>query len=175
MKRKKKKSWGIIRSVVIAIILAIIIRQFLFNHIVVYGTSMLPTLHDHNHVVINKLSYKISEPRRFDIIVFHADRKQDYIKRVIGLPGETVEYKDDQLYIDGKKVKEPFLKKIKHPDQGLFTYDFKEKVPEGTVFVLGDNRRESQDSREIGPIPLNQVIGKAMFVFWPVTEVKHLP
>lgn len=170
MGKSGKSSWGILKPIVIAMILATFIRFFIFAHIVVDGQSMMPTLHDHNHMILSKLSYDIGKPHRFDIVVFHATKESDYIKRVIGLPGETIQYKDDTLYVDGHKVKEPFLASSKENTMGLLTYNFVVKVPKGTVFVMGDNRLNSRDSRIIGPISIKEVTGKAEMTFWPLSD-----
>jgi signal peptidase I len=124
---------------------------------------------------VNKLNYKISEPKRFDIIVFHAPENKDYIKRIIGLPGDTVEYKDDTLYINGKPYEEPYLNEYKKqvidgPLTDPFTLEEKigqKTVPEGHLFVMGDNRRFSKDSRHIGAVSMDKVLGNTSIVYWP--------
>ncbi|WP_188693258.1 signal peptidase I [Pullulanibacillus camelliae] len=173
MSQKKRKSWGMITPLILAIILAFVIRIFVFEQIMVEGASMQPTLHSHEYALVNKLIYRIKKPQRFDVVVFHAEANANYIKRVIGLPGETIEYKQDVLYVNGKKVDEPFSNKDVTLT-GLSTYNFKTKVPKGTVFVLGDNRRESHDSRNLGPIPIAQIVGRTDFVFWPLKDIKSL-
>jgi signal peptidase I len=147
---------------------------------IVNGLSMMPTLHDHDRMIVNKLSYKIGEPKRFDIIVFHAEEDKDYIKRVIGLPGDRIEYKNDTLYVNGKAYKEPYLDDYKKQViDGPLTEPFtleeitgKETVPEGYLFVMGDNRRYSKDSRHIGFIPMDKVVGKTNIVYWPLTDIR---
>lgn len=106
---KKKNQWiEWLKAILIAFGLVFFIRMFLFSPIVVDGPSMLPTLHDRDQMIVNKFIYKIKEPERFDIVVFHAPNQKDFIKRVIGLPGEHVKVKDEVLYINGKPVEEPF-------------------------------------------------------------------
>ncbi|MGV3489437.1 MAG: signal peptidase I [Tuberibacillus sp.] len=168
----KKQSWGLLKPIAIAIILAAFLRYLFFAHIIVEGHSMMPSFRDRDRVMICKVCYKVSKPDRFDIVVFHATQRTNYIKRVIGLPGETIEYKNDVLYVNGKKIKEPYLDQYKKETTGLLTYNFKTKVPKGTVFVLGDNRRNSRDSRYIGPIPMNDIIGKGLVLFWPLKNFK---
>ncbi|WP_077615063.1 signal peptidase I [Caenibacillus caldisaponilyticus] len=168
----KKKSWGLLKPIAVAIILAAFVRYYLFAHIMVEGHSMMPTLKDRDHIIICKICYKLAQPKRFDIVVFHATEQADYIKRVIGLPGDTIEYKNDVLYVNGKPVDEPYLEAFKAKTEGLLTYNFKAKVPKGTVFVLGDNRRNSRDSRYIGAIPEDELIGKAVLLFWPLRDFK---
>src|SRR5699024_2158213 len=120
--------------------------------------------------------------QRFDIIIFQATENKDYIKRIIGLPGETIEYKDDQLFVDGEHVEEPFLQEYLANDQSdkLYTEDFKltedipgqhQSIPEGYYLVLGDNRRDSTDSRMIGLIAEDDIDGKARFIYWPFGRI----
>ena len=178
MTKKKNELWEWTKALLIAVALAAVIRYFLFAPIVVDGLSMMPTLKDQDRMIVNKLSYDIGEPKRFDIIVFHAPEKKDYIKRVIGLPGDTIEYKDDTLYVNGKAYKEPYLDKYKKEAEGPLTYSFKleetavgrKTVPKGELFVMGDNRRFSKDSRHIGTIPMSKVIGKTNMVYWPIKD-----
>ncbi|MEH7110467.1 MULTISPECIES: signal peptidase I [Bacillaceae] len=178
MAKKKNELWEWTKALLIAVILAGVIRYFLFAPIVVDGLSMMPTLKDQDRMIVNKLSYKVGEPHRFDIIVFHAPEQKDYIKRVIGLPGDKIEYKNDTLYVNGKAYKEPYLDEYKKQvEDGPLTEPFtlKEKigqvtVPKGELFVMGDNRRFSKDSRHIGTIPMSKVIGKTSIVYWPLSD-----
>jgi signal peptidase I len=178
MAKKKNELWEWIKALLIAVILAAVIRYFLFAPIVVDGLSMMPTLHDQDRMIVNKLSYEIGTPHRFDIIVFHAPEGKDYIKRVIGLPGDRIEYKNDTLYVNGKAYKEPYLDEYKKQlVDGPLTDPFtlKEKigrdtVPKGELFVMGDNRRFSKDSRHIGTVPLSKVVGKTSIVYWPLKD-----
>lgn len=179
---KKNELWEWIKALVIAILLAAIIRYFLFAPIVVDGESMMPTLQDQDRMIVNKFSYTIGEPDRFDIIVFHAPENKDYIKRVIGLPGDTIEYKEDTLYINGVAYEEPYLDEYKKqvidgPLTEPFTLKEKigqEKVPEGELFVMGDNRRFSKDSRHIGTVPMEKVLGKTSVIYWPIEDVRFI-
>lgn len=179
MKKKKNELWEWTKALLIAVILAAVIRYFLFAPIVVDGLSMMPTLHDQNRMIVNKFSYEIGQPKRFDIIVFHAPEGKDYIKRVIGLPGDKIEYKNDILYVNGKAYKEPYLDEYKKQVMdGPLTDSFKlkdtavasETVPKGELFVMGDNRRFSKDGRHIGAIPMSKVIGKTNMVYWPIKD-----
>lgn len=177
MTDKKNETFEWIKSIMSALVIVFIIRAFFFTPIVVDGDSMNPTLQDKERMVVTK----IGEPERFDIVVFHAPDGRDYIKRVIGLPGEKVEYKDDVLYINGKIYKEPYLEKYKNRLNGeALTGSFTLKdtavgsdtVPKDTLFVMGDNRWVSKDSRRIGAIPLEKVIGTTNVVFYPIKEIK---
>lgn len=180
-KKEKNELWEWIKALVIAFAIALIIRYVFFTPIVVDGESMMPTLKNGDRMIVNKIGYKIGEPDRFDIVVFHAPEGKDYIKRVIGLPGDHVEYKDDQLYINGEPIDEPYLDEYKSQiTEGTLTQDFTleeidpnlEVVPEGYVFVMGDNRRYSKDSRHIGVVSLDEIIGNTSVVFWPLSEMK---
>ena len=177
MTKKKSETFTWVRSIMVAIILAFIIRSFFFTPIVVDGESMNPTLQDKDRMVVTK----IGEPKRFDIVVFHAPDGRDYIKRVIGLPGDRIEYKNDVLYINGKAYNEPYLEKYKKRlNDGTLTYSFTLKetavgsdtVPKDSLFVMGDNRRESKDSRKIGAIPMKKVIGTSNVVYYPIKDIK---
>jgi signal peptidase I len=180
MTNKKSETWEWLKAVMIAVLLAGGIRYFIFAPIIVDGLSMMPTLHDHDRMIVNKLSYKIGTPKRFDIIVFHAVEGKDYIRRVIGLPGDHIEYKNDTLYVNGKAYKEPYLDKYKKQlIDGPLTEPFtleeitgKKTVPKGYLFVMGDNRRFSKDSRHIGFIPMEKVVGKANIVYWPLSDAR---
>lgn len=168
------------KTIIYFLILAAILiglRHFVFTPVVVKGDSMDPTLADGERVI----ALKNTEIKRFDIVTFPApdDEGKNYIKRVIGLPGDTIEYKDDQLYINGKKMDEPYLDEYKGEltDSQPLTYDFNlkdlygsEKIPEGELFVLGDNRRISKDSRIIGMIQEKNIMADVKFVFWPLNR-----
>ena len=170
--KKKNELWEWIKALLIAVLLAVVIRYFLFAPIVVDGLSMMPTLHDQDRMIVNKFSYTIGEPDRFDIIVFHAPENKDYIKRVIGLPGETIEYKDDTLFVNGKAYEEQYLTEYKKEViDGPLTEPLKITVPEGELFVMGDNRRFSKDSRHIGTISMDEVLGKTSVIYWPLEDV----
>lgn len=169
-------SW--VKAIVFAVVIVFVCRQFLFLPITVSGQSMEPTYHDRNKVIVSK----ISKIERFDTIVFESDfaGNEYIIKRVIGLPGDTVEMKNNVLYINGKEYDEPYLQKLKDdlPPGVNLTEDFtleqlrgESKVPEGSYFVLGDNRRNSSDSRVFGFIQEDDVLGEAKFRFYPFSEI----
>lgn len=183
--RKKQEigqAWEWIKALAVALVLALLIRHFLFTPIIVDGISMMPTLQDGDRLIANKIGYKLNGVERFDIVVFKATEEKDYIKRIIGLPGDHIEYKDDVLYINGEVYSEPYLdEKKKEVTDGPHTYDFdiktlasttSEVVPEGYYFVLGDNRRNSEDSRLIGFVSAADIIGKANVVFWPLDGIR---
>ncbi len=169
--------WSV--SLGIAVLVAFLIHSYAFTPELVHGKSMMPTLQDQNKMFVNKLEYRFAEPDRFDIIVFHATAEEDYIKRVIGLPGESLEYRNDILYIDGKAVEEPYLDEYKAELTGEnLTEDFTletatgvTKIPEGKYFVMGDNRRNSKDSRMIGLVDEEQIVGSANLVYSPLSDL----
>lgn len=179
--RKKNELWEWAKAILIAVAVVGLIRFFLFVPVLVDGESMMPTLENGDRVIVNKIGYTLGEPSRYDIVVFHATEDKDYIKRVIGLPGEHVAYEDDQLYINGEAQKEPYLSSLKEQQSvegGPLTSDFTleelleiEEIPEGYVFVLGDNRRNSTDSREIGLVPIEEITGSTNLIFWPLDRI----
>lgn len=157
------------------------LRTFLFTPVLVKGHSMDPTLHDGEHVI----TLKNQEIKRFDIITFLAPDEpgKSYIKRVIGLPGDTISYVNDHLIINGKTYNEPYLEKYKQEltDGENLTYNFSlvdvigtHTIPEGTVFVMGDNRRISKDSRIIGVIDTKVITGDAKLIVWPPKSIGML-
>ncbi|MBE1555439.1 signal peptidase I [Sporosarcina limicola] len=161
-------SW--VKSLAVAFIIAIIIRQFLFTPVTVSGQSMEPTFHNANKIIVSKID-KID---RFDMIVFRApDSKDNFIKRVIGLPGDVVVIKDDKLTINGEEYEENYVelnKKEIFEGQKL-TQDIDVEVPDGQLYVLGDNRRNSTDSRIIGCIDEKSVVGVVKFRIYPFNEI----
>ena len=162
------------------IIIAIILTVFIGTSYTVSGESMHPTFEDKDKVIVSKISKTLNHIDSGDVIIFHANSKSDYIKRLIGKPGDTVKYKKDQLYINDKKVKESYLSENKKYKDGKYlTEDFnsktlngangKAKIPEDKYLVLGDNRQNSNDSRykDVGLIDKKQIVGKVMFRYWP--------
>lgn len=130
--------------------------------VLVEGYSMQPTLDNGQYVLVNKMPYRTKLPDYGDIIVFHfpIDPEQDFIKRVMGLPGDQVEIRDGQVIVNGFSLSEPYIAAAPQY-RGSWT------VPEGQVFVLGDNRNNSSDSHSWGSVPMENVVGKAIAVYWP--------
>ncbi|ENH96470.1 signal peptidase I [Gracilibacillus halophilus YIM-C55.5] len=165
-------SW--LKALAVALIIVLICRQFLITPSIVKGESMMPNLEDGDRIILSK----ISEINRFDEIAFKApDTNDNYVKRVIGVPGDRVEMRNDQLYINGETYEEPYLQELKShiPEGQVLTRDFElddvtqhEVVPEGKYFVLGDNRRVSKDSRKFGYIDQEAIIGDVKFRIWPL-------
>jgi signal peptidase I len=155
----------VVETVLIAIVLAFVIRGFVVETFVVVGPSMEPTLHDAERLFVNKVSYRLHAPNRLDIVVFGypRDPQRDFIKRIIGLPGDTIEMRDGRVYINGEFLEESY---VAFPDHHSTTGPI--EVPLEHVFVLGDNRRNSEDSRYFGPVPLENIRGKAFLLYWPL-------
>ncbi len=162
--------------VVIAISAAFLIRTFLFQQYYIDGPSMQTTLMPQNRVLVNKMSYRLHDVNRGDVVVFDrvvGEKHDDLIKRVIGLPGETVEIKSCVIYIDGKLLEEPYLDPVQVAQTDLrnrcgdYVDREAEVVPAEHVLVMGDNRVQSFDSRAFGPIEIDMIRGRAFVSIWP--------
>jgi len=129
------------------------------------GASMEPTLQTGEYVIVNKLAYKLGDPKVGDVVVFKFPRnpEQEYIKRIIGLPGDEVKIVRGRVFVNGELLEEPY---VAYPT----SYQGNWKVPENQLFVLGDNRNNSSDSHNWGMVPMENVIGKAIFIYWPPEE-----
>lgn len=156
----------------IAIVLAMIIRTYLFAIFVVDGESMYPTMTDSEWLVVNKAIYHLGEPNYGDIVVFHASESRDYIKRVIAIGGDSIEIVDGQVYVNDILQDEDYI----NEEMIINNYYPRMVIPEGKIFVMGDNRNRSADSRmhEVGYVALDKVVGRAEFVFWPMKEAKKI-
>ncbi len=189
---KRRRPWyaEIPILIVVAVVLALLIKTFLVQAFYIPSPSMHPTLIEHDRVLVNRMAYRFHDPRRGDVLVFQnphprkghesaisafvhwlgqglgvsaGGRNKDFIKRVIGLPGDTVEMHGGVVYVNGAALHEPYLS----PEQDLGTYG-PYVVPPGNLFVLGDNRTNSDDSRgSLHFIPMNKVLGRAFAIVWP--------
>jgi len=157
-----------VETILIAVVLALLIRGFVVESFQVQGYSLEPTLHDAERVLVNKFVYRFREPQRGDIIVFRCpnDPSRDFIKRVIALGGESVEIVDGAVFVNGRRLQEDY---IVHRGNSDFS---RAAVPYGHLFVLGDNRTNSEDSRYFGFVPVASVKGKAMVVYWPPFDMR---
>lgn len=172
--KREIREWG--ESLVIALVLALIIRTFVVQAFKIPTGSMRPTLLEGDRLLVNKFLYRFKEPRRGDIIVFRypGGEKKDFIKRLIAVNGEDVEIRDGNIYINGKLAEEPFvIRQIRYFNKSPYGSVGKPvKVPEGSYYVLGDNSSSSKDSRYWGFVPRKNVIGKAFFLYWPLNRIR---
>lgn len=163
----RRERWEWIKAILLAAVLALGVRVFLFEIITIHQSSMYPNFQEADRVVIGKMVYRFQEPKRGDVVVFKTDlMAMPLIKRAIGLPGETVEIHDNAVYIDGERLTEPYLFYTMYGEYGPVT------VPTDCVFFLGDNRNSSEDSRwpGIGMIPYDNIRGKVRMRIWPLVR-----
>ena len=168
--RRELRSWT--RDLAVALGLAIVVMIFLYQPVKVEGTSMNPLLSDQERIFINKFIYRFEPIERGDVIVFWypLDRSKSFIKRVVGLPGETVEIRSGHLYVDGQELPDQYV-----PPGYLDGSNFAPRqIPIDNYFVLGDHRDSSNDSRVFGPVPRSYIYGKAVFAYWPVDHFGSL-
>jgi signal peptidase I len=168
--RNEIRVWTL--DLLIAIGLALVIIVFLYQPVKVEGTSMAPLLSDQERIFINKFVYRFEDIHRGDVVVFWypLDRSKSFIKRVIGLPGETVDIRHGLLYVNGQLIPEPYV-----PPQYTDVTDFGPvKVPKDSYFVMGDHRISSNDSRVFGPVASQFIYGRAVFAYWPVDHFGSL-
>jgi signal peptidase I len=170
---EKKSNWKnafseILQTLLLALILYLAIDA-IFARVRVVNISMQPTLVEGNVLLVNKFAYKIGKMQTGDVVIFHnpADLSEDYIKRLIGTPGDLVQVREGTVYVNNLALEEPYIKEVP-----LYNGDW--RVPQDAVFVLGDNRNQSSDSHSWGFVPLVDLVGKALVVYWPLDAVKFL-
>lgn len=173
--------WDFIKSITISVIIVFLLTTFIVKPIRVDGSSMYPTLKDKQIGFSNILSLKIGGANRFDVVIVYVPQQGEYlVKRVIGLPGETVSYRNDQLYINGFPIEESFfdqtyVEDVKSKINGSFTTDFNEvTLAEDEYFLMGDNRPFSSDSRRFGPFKLENLISKDAYIIFPLDEIHFI-
>jgi signal peptidase I len=157
-----------------ALAVAFVVKTFLIQAFFIPSASMFPTLQDQDRVLVNKLSYRLHDVNRGDLIVFERPPEEvsstinDLVKRVVGLSGEEISARDGIVHIDGRPLHEPYLDGVTTTDMAPVV------VPEDHVFVMGDNRGNSRDSRSFGPIPEDLIVGRAFIKVWPLTDLTLL-
>ncbi len=190
MSLKKKsvlRDW--VESIIIAFLLAMVIRTFVVQAFKIPTGSMRMTLQEGDLILVNKFIYgakvpffnfylpAVREPKRGDVMVFvyPEDKKKDFIKRLVGLPGETVEIKGGSIYINDKPADDPIFKQIYYYNRGDFAAEGQKiMVPKDSYFVLGDNSVSSKDSRYWGFVPKNNLLGQAMVIYWPIHRIRRI-
>ena len=164
------KDWVV--SIVVAVALAMFIRTFIVELYVVDGPSMRPTLESEERLVVNKFIYRFRPPEKGEVLVFQypRDPRRDFIKRVIATPGDTVEIREGRVLVNDQILTEDYILEKTRSEYPKST------VPEGRIFVMGDNRNNSEDSRfaDVGFVPYDLIKGKALLVFWPISQYKTL-
>lgn len=181
-KKQKNEILEWVKAIAIALVLVFLIRWLLFKPFIVDGPSMQPNFHTGERVIVNEILYDIRSPQRGEVIVFHVPSEgRDFIKRVIAVAGDTVKVEGDVVTVNGVPIEEPYLQEAidqAHNNNALYNNkDFPNEqfpdgtVPEGHVFAMGDNRSDSTDSRMIGYVPLDDIVGRADLIFWPVQDI----
>lgn len=170
VKRAINAFFDFLQGIVVFMAILVMIYLFIISPQEINGASMEPSFYNRELILTNKIEYKMKQPQRGDIIVFKSPKNKDidYIKRILGLPGDTVLLKNSSFYINGHKIPEPYLAPGTYTSPGSFLSEGVEiTVPEGKYFVSGDNRPHSSDSREFGTISFEDIIGKALLRYWP--------
>jgi len=160
-------------ATIFAALLSLVIIVFIVQAFFIPSGSMEPTLHVGDRILVGKFAYRIWEVKRGDIVVFHypLNPNKDFVKRVVGLPGERVEIKDGLVLISGRPLGEAYPTRLPGGDRACTSNYGPQVVPAGSLFVLGDNRCNSEDSRFFGFVPFKNVVGRAMIVYWPMDRV----
>lgn len=173
--RLKWKNWG--EPFLIAALLAVFIRAFIFGPYKIPTGSMRPTLIEGDRIFVDKLSYRFHEPVRGDVIVFKypLDPKKDFVKRLVGLPGETLEIKDGKIYIEGKPLEDKPFSNFYYENRNDWSYGkvgVAFTIPQNHYFAMGDNSGHSSDSRYWGFVPKSNMVGKAFLIWWPPKRIR---
>lgn len=178
----KKEAFEWVQAIVIAVIIAFVLRTFVLTLVKVQGESMEPTLQQSDRLYVNRFMYK---PEKGDVIIFRpaSDPKRPYVKRVIATEGDTVyiDFETGEVFVNGEVIDEPYILEPTHRngayitglmESGNYSKENPIVVEEDKVFVMGDNRNNSKDSREIGQVPKDEIIGHALFRFWPLSNIE---
>ncbi len=169
-KNKRKEAIGWILSLGAAVILALLLRFFVFEFVRVDGPSMKKTLLSDEIVFVEKVSYKFAKPKRSEVVFFYAPDNEILVKRIIGLPGDKIEIRNFKLYINDSEAAENYIYEPMDTDMAPLT------VPDNCVYVMGDNRNLSIDSRSdaIGPVPFDKILGRGVFIVWPFDKMSAI-
>lgn len=173
---KKEGFWDLIKFAILALVIVVPVRTFIAQPFIVSGSSMFPTFHNSDYLIVDELSYRVGEPKRGDVVVFKwpKDTTKYFIKRIIGLPGETVKITGSKITIknkdnpDGFVLDEPYVKNISENTSEIV-------LPDDQYFVMGDNRSGSSDSRAWGNLPRNLMVGRAFIRLFPLNDIGVLP
>lgn len=167
-----------LETIVVALSIFVVIYLFIMQPHEIKGSSMEPNFHDNEYILTDKISYRLHDPVRGDVIIFKAPTNNDvdYIKRVIGSPGDKIKVQNGAVYVNDVKLTEDYLRDTTSLFPGSFLSEGQEiTVPPGDIFVMGDNRPHSSDSRQFGPVPIDTVIGRAFFRYWPISQLGAVP
>jgi signal peptidase I len=167
------KEW--VEPIIIAVVLALIIRTFVVQAFKIPTGSMRPTLIEGDRILVNKFIYKFREPKRGEVIVFKSpeDRKKDFIKRLVGLPNENIQISNGTILIDNSPVEDPVFEKQRYYNRGDFGVEGQSViVPNDAYYVLGDNSISSRDSRYWGFMPKKYLLGRAILIYWPLNRIR---
>ncbi|MBI3577704.1 signal peptidase I [Candidatus Gottesmanbacteria bacterium] len=173
IKRAIAAFFDFLQGIVVVLAIMVMIYLFIMSPQEINGASMEPNFHNGEYILTNKIEFKLTDPKRGDVVIFKSPRNKDidYIKRIIGLPGEIIGLKGSKMYVNEKALDERYLA----PDVYIFGGSYLHEgadivVPPGKYFVMGDNRPHSSDSREFGPIPKEDFIGRAILRYWPFNK-----
>jgi len=172
-----------IQSIVLALSVFVLLYIFVAQPNEVKGSSMYPNFVDKEYLLTEKLSYRFGEPSRGDVVIFKAPKGEtcavdecEYIKRIIGIPGDRVMVKEGEVYLNGEKLDQSFLPQGVISEPGDFSIEGQEMtIPEGKYLCFGDNRPNSRDGRVFGPIDKSLIVGKAFFRYWPIDKIGLIP
>lgn len=167
-----------LETIVVSLAIFAVVYIFLFQPHQVDGQSMEPSFHNNEYILTDKLSYRLHAPSRGDVVVFHSpqDEKVDFIKRIIGLPGDTIKVSGGYVYLNSVKLEEKYINNPGSVLAGRFLREGAEiVVPPDQFFVMGDNRLHSSDSREWGLITRSEIVGRAFFRYWPISQFGLVP
>lgn len=178
--KPRTKAWlkENLEAILVAFVLAMLIRTYVIQAFRIPTGSMIPTLKIGDRLIASKYIYRFEEPQRGDVIIFRCpdDPDKEFVKRLVGLPGEDIEIRQGKIYINGEICEEPRISEFYYYNQGPFGgYGQVLKVPEDSYFVLGDNSGNSRDSRYWGYVPKEMVNGKVWVVYWPLSKIRRIP